>query len=52
MKEIEDNVVPFGYIDDGQAHIEVLEGREKDHWQVKEFDPELAGADGIFNRDL
>ena len=52
MKEIEDNVVPFGYIDDGQSHMEVLEGREKDHWQVKEFDPELAGVDGIFDRDL
>ena len=52
MKEIEDNVVPFGFIDDGQAHMEVLEGREKDHWQVKEFDPELGGPEGIFDRDL
>jgi hypothetical protein len=52
MKEIEDNVVPFGFVDDGQAYVEVLEGREKDHWQVKEFDPELNVTDGMFDRDL
>ena len=52
MKEIEDNVVPFGFVDDGQAYVEVLEGREKDHWQVKEFDPELTVTDGMFDRDL
>ncbi len=52
MKEIEDNVVPFGFIDDGTSHIEVLEGREKDHWQVKEFDPEIGSPEAIFDRDL
>jgi hypothetical protein len=52
MQEIEDNVVPFGFVDDGQAYVEVLEGREKDHWQVKEFDPELNVTDGMFDRDL
>tara|TARA_A100001391_G_scaffold98368_1_gene65209 strand:+ start:2768 stop:4300 length:1533 start_codon:yes stop_codon:yes gene_type:complete len=52
MQEIEDNIVPFGFVDDGQAYVEVLEGREKDHWQVKEFDPELTVTDGMFDRDL
>ena len=52
MKEIDDDLVPFGFIDDGQAHMEVLEGREKDHWQVKEFDPELGSPEGVFDRDL
>ena len=51
MKQIEDDVVPFGFIDDGQAHIDVLEGSEKDTWQIKDFDPDLAGHDGVFDRD-
>ena len=51
MKQIEDDVVPFGFIDDGQAHMEVLEGSEKDNWQIKDFDPDLAGHDGVFDRD-
>ena len=52
MKQIEDDVVPFGFIDDGQAHIDVLEGSEKDTWQIKDFDPHLAGHDGVFDRDF
>ena len=52
MKQIEDDMVPFGFIDDGSAHMEVLEHSEKDHWQVKEFDPDLAGRDGVFDRDF
>ena len=51
MKQIEDDMVPFGFIDDGQAHIDVLEGSEKDTWQIKDFDPDLAGHDGVFDRD-
>jgi len=51
MKQIEDDMVPFGFIDDGQAHMEVLEGREGDTWQIKDFNPDLAGHDGIFDRD-
>ena len=51
MKQIEDDIVPFGFIDDGQAHMEVLEGREGDTWQIKDFNPDLAGHDGIFDRD-
>ena len=45
------NQIPFGFIDDGQAHMEVLEGSEKDNWQIKDFDPDLAGHDGVFDRD-
>ena len=51
MKQIEDDMVPFGFIDDGQAHIEVLEGREGDTWQIKDFSPDLAGLEGVFDRD-
>ena len=52
MKQIEDDMVPFGFIDDGQAHMDVLEGQEKDTWQIKDFDPDLAGHDSVFDRDL
>ena len=51
MKQIEDDMVPFGFIDDGQAHMEVLEGREGDTWQIKDFNPDLEGLDGVFDRD-
>ena len=51
MKQIEDDMVPFGFIDDGQAHIEVLEGREGDTWQIKDFNPDLEGLEGVFDRD-
>ena len=51
MKQIEDDMVPFGFIDDGQAHMEVLEGRECDTWQIKDFNPDLEGLEGVFDRD-
>ena len=51
MKEIEDDVVPFGFIDDGSSHMEVLENSEKDHWQIKEFEP-VSTTEGLFDRDL
>ena len=51
MKQIEDDMVPFGFIDDGQAHMEVLEGREGDTWQIKDFNPDLEGLEGVFERD-
>ena len=38
MKEIEDHIVPFGFIDDASDHIDQLERREKFEWQV-EYDP-------------
>ena len=50
MKQIEDDIVPFGFIDNGTDHMEVLEKGE-DNWQVKEFEPDLAGQDGIFGRE-
>ena len=34
VKEIEDDVVPFGFIDDGSDYIEVIEKRD-DPWQVE-----------------
>ena len=37
LKEIEDDMVPFGYVDDGSEHIEKLERPEHD-WAV-EYDP-------------
>ena len=38
MKEIEDDIVPFGFIDDASDEIERLENEGKYHWQV-EYDP-------------
>jgi len=52
MKQIDDDLIPFGYIDDGSDHIEVLENNEKDHWQIKEFDPNRGDVDTMFDRDL
>ena len=52
MKQIEDDMVPFGFIDDGSSHMEVLEHSEKDHWQIKDFDPDIGGDGGIFDRDF
>jgi hypothetical protein len=51
MQEIENDVVPFGFIDDGTAHMEVLEHNEKDHWQIKEYEP-VSTTEGLFDRDL
>jgi hypothetical protein len=38
MKEIEDDLVPFGFIDDGTDAINELENGGKFEWQV-EYDP-------------
>jgi len=38
MKEIEDDLVPFGFIDDGTDAINELENDGKSEWQV-EYDP-------------
>ena len=37
MKEIEDDVVPFGFIDDGTEAINAIE-REQDPWAIREED--------------
>ena len=38
MKEIDDDLVPFGFIDDGTDAINELENKSKFEWQV-EYDP-------------
>ena len=37
MKEIEDDMVPFGFIDDGEAHIQQLE-QEDNPWAIEYSD--------------
>ena len=50
MKQIEEELVPFGYIDNGSEHIEVLEKGE-DNWQIKDFDGDMSAEDGLYNRN-
>jgi hypothetical protein len=50
MKEIEDDIVPFGFIEDGSDHIEILEKGE-DNWQIKSFDGDMIGDGGMFSKD-
>ena len=38
LKQIEDDIVPFGFIDDASEHIEKLEQNQKGDWSV-EYDP-------------
>ena len=40
MKEIEDDIVPFGFIDDGSQHIATIERPGATDWAV-EYDPNL-----------
>jgi len=40
MKEIEDDVVPFGFIDTGEEQIERIEQSERDGWAI-EYDADL-----------
>ena len=49
MKQIEDDMIPFGFIDDGNDYIEVLEKGE-DNWQIKEYDPIRSTTDGVFDK--
>ena len=39
MKDIENDVVPFGFIDDGSAAIAAIEHQE-DPWKIREADTE------------
>lgn len=43
MKEIEDDLVPFGFIDDGSDAITVIENNENSEnpWGIGEYDPTL-----------
>ena len=50
MKQIEEELVPFGYIDNGSEHIKVLEKGE-DNWQIKDFDGDMSAEDGLYNRN-
>jgi len=40
MKEIEDDVLPFGFIDDGHEHMERIEQSERGGWAI-EYDADL-----------
>jgi hypothetical protein len=40
MQEIEDDMVPFGFIDDGTEHIQQIEQPEGSNWAI-EYDPNL-----------
>jgi hypothetical protein len=40
MKEIEDDIVPFGFIDDGSEHIATIEQKGAEEWSVI-YDPNL-----------
>ena len=39
MKEIQEDIVPFGFIDDGTEHMKTIESKE-DQWQI-EYDRDL-----------
>ena len=39
MKEIQEDIVPFGFIDDGTEHMRTIESKE-DQWQI-EYDRDL-----------
>ena len=39
MKEIQEDIVPFGFIDDGSEHIKQIE-KSDDPWQI-EYDRDL-----------
>ena len=39
MKEIQEDIVPFGFIDDGTEHMKTIENKE-DQWQI-EYDRDL-----------
>jgi hypothetical protein len=40
MKEIEDDLVPFGFVDDGSQHIQSIEEDKSTPWAI-EMDPNL-----------
>jgi hypothetical protein len=41
MQEIEDDMVPFGFIDDGSEAIRQIEEKDNDHPWAIEYDPKL-----------
>ena len=50
MKEIEEDVVPFGFIQNGQDDVDLDIGNDPDNWQVSGYEPELSTTEGIFDR--
>ena len=50
MKEIEEDVVPFGFIQNGQDDVDLDIRNDPDNWQVSGYEPELSTTEGIFDR--
>jgi len=50
MKEIEEDIVPFGFIQNGQDDVDLDIRNDPDNWQVQGYEPDLSTTDGIFDR--
>ena len=50
-KEIEEDIVPFGNIENGRAFIETLERKPEDKWQIQDYDPDFGGGEVVYDRD-
>ena len=50
MKEIEEDIVPFGFIQNGQDDVDLDIRNDTDNWQVSGYEPELSTTEGIFDR--
>jgi hypothetical protein len=50
-REIEEDIVPFGYIDNGSDFIETLERRPDDKWQIQDYDPDFGGGEVVYDRE-
>ena len=50
MKEIEEDIVPFGFIQNGQDDVDLDIRNDPDNWQVQGYEPELSTTEGIFDR--
>ena len=50
MKEIEEDIVPFGFIQNGQDDVDLDIRNDPDNWQVQGYEPDLSTTDGIFDK--
>jgi hypothetical protein len=50
-KEIEEDIVPFGFIDNGSDFIETLERKPEDKWQIQDYDPDFGGGEVVYDRE-
>jgi len=50
MKEIEEDIVPFGFIQNGQDDVDLDIRNDPYNWQVQGYEPDLSTTDGIFDR--